>query len=388
MNRDRSCKVLEQFRDTTDTLVNPELREWKRHGGKVIGYFSSYVPEEIIAAAGILPFHVRATGSSGMEQADYCLRPVNCDYVRHCLSTALRGEQSFLDGIVSFNSCDSGRRLYDNWQHEVEIPYTYFLDVPKKVGDAQVVRYQSILTGFKRSLEEHFQVEITDQSLWESIKLHNEARHLQRKLYELRKSERPPLTGAEVLATMVAGTAMPKERYVALLKDLLDDCDSLSVPGDYSARIMLVGGGELDDPQYVEVIEGMGGLVVADSLDFGSRLCWNEVDESGDPLAALARYYLTTRVAGARTFGTGSMRLEHVKTMAREFDVDGVISLRLVSCDQWGFEQRNLSVLLKNEHLPHLQLDREYILGGTGQLKTRVQAFLETVTEAAHEHSN
>ena len=242
-----------------------------------------------------------------MEEADYCLRPVICGYARHCLAQALRGEQGFLDGIVSCNSCDAVRRLYDNWVQEAKPPYAYFLDVPKKVGEAQVERYRNILAGFKTSLEQHFGVEITEERLQEQIKIHNEARRLQRELYALRKARRPPLTGAEMLAVMIAGTAIPKERYIALLKHLLADCKEMSVPDSYSARLMLVGGAELDDPAYLDAIEEMGGLIVADSLDYGSRICWNDIGETNDSLGAIAHHYLMSQIADARTFGTSTL---------------------------------------------------------------------------------
>ncbi len=141
---------------------------------------------------------------------------------------------------------------------------------------------------------------------------------------------------------------------------------------------MLIGG-EMDDPEFVEAIESQGGLVVADSLGYGSRSIWKDVDTDGDPLTALARYQVMERPADPRIFGTTFERSDYVKKVAEEFNADGVVSVRLLQCDHWGFEQVNLSKYLKKNNLPHLALEIEYILGSVGQLKTRVQAFLESI---------
>jgi len=292
---------------------------------------------------------------------------------------ALQREYDFVDGVVWVNSCDHVRRLYDNWKRKLEIPFAHIMALPKQTREPQVEWYRDELMTFKESLEKHFGVEITDERLWEVIRLHNETRHLQRRLYELRKGESPPITGAETLAVMVAGTAMPKERYNQLLGELLDEASQWDGHADYRARLMILGG-ILDDPAYVKVIEGQGGLVVTDSLCFGSRIVWEEVDEgAGEPIAALARYYLVDRPQCPRMFGEEARRREFVRNMIREFKVDGVIGERLVFCDYWTGEQFMLGKGLKDEGIPFLKLDREYLLGGVGQLRTRVQAFLETI---------
>jgi benzoyl-CoA reductase/2-hydroxyglutaryl-CoA dehydratase subunit BcrC/BadD/HgdB len=232
---------------------------------------------------------------------------------------------------------------------------------------------------FKESLEQHFDIQITDEHLWEAIRLHNETRRLQRQLYELRKSESPPITGAETLAVMVAGSAMPREQYNQLLRELLDEISHLEGNIDYRARLMLIGG-ILDDPAYIEVIESQGGLVVTDSLCYGSRTMWRDVEEeASDPITALAQYYIADRPHCPRMFGNQQSRSTFVLDMIRDFKVDGVISERLVFCDNWTGEQFMVGEDLKEKSIPYIRLDREYVLAGIGQLRTRVQAFLETM---------
>ena len=372
-------KALQEFTEATETLVNPALRRWREQGGKVVGYFCSYVPEEIITAAGFVPFRMRATGSTGTELADAYLSSINCSFTRYCLNMGLQGEYDFIDGAVWLSTCDHVRRIYDNWKRKVKTPFVHIMSVPKKTGEPQVEWYRDEMINLKEALERHFGVEITNERLWEAIRLHNETRRLQRQLYELRKRGKPPITGAETLAVMVAGTAMPKKRYNKLLRELLDEISQSDGHADYRARLMMVGG-ILDDPAYIKVIEDQGGLVVTDSLCFGSRMMWKDVaGRASDPITALARYHIADRPHCPRVFDPELRRSEFVRDMIREFKVDGVIGERMVFCDYWTGENYMLAKDFREEGIPFLRLDREYLLSGVGQLRTRVQAFLETI---------
>ena len=131
---------------------------------------------------------------------------------------------------------------------------------------------------------------------------------------------------------------MPRQEYKELLQELLDELVQSEGSGDYRARLMIVGG-ELDDPEYVEIIEEQGGLVVTDSTCFGSRLMWTPVDEAEeDPIRALARYYVADRPSCPRMYGDQPKRISFTREMIEEFKVDGVIGERLLFCDQWVVE--------------------------------------------------
>ena len=368
MNKQWKHGVLEEFREAASRLVNPALEEWKEQGGKILGCLYHFVPEEIITAAGVLPYRMRATESHGCELSESCFTQVNCTFVRHLFDLGMGGHLNFLDGVVTVNNCDHIRRLYDNWESRIKMPYMHFVSFPKKRGPEQVEAYRKELMAFKKSLEDHFKVTITEDGMREAIRLHNQTRRLLRTLYALRKDVAPPVSGAETLAVMMAGTVMPKDRYNALLAELLEACVNTPEHRDpvyqgQGVRVMLVGG-ELDSIPLVEAIESQGGLVVTDSLGYGLRAIQKDVDETDDPLTALARYQLMERPPDPRIFGTSFQRNDNVKKTAEAFRVDGIISFRLLQCDHWGLEQLNLKKYLKKHQLPHLALENEYILGG------------------------
>jgi benzoyl-CoA reductase/2-hydroxyglutaryl-CoA dehydratase subunit BcrC/BadD/HgdB len=372
-------EAFQKFCEATAGIMNPEVEAWKQAGGKVMGYFCSTVPEELFTAAGLLPFRMRGTGSTSTELSDACFSNINCSYPRHTMNEALLGNYDFLDGLVCINSCDHVRRIYDNWITQLGTPFVKVMSLPRKVETPQIDWYCDEINLLKGQLEEHFGVEITDERLWEAIKLHNEIRELQKKVYQYRKSDAPPLSGAETLPIMVAGVSMPKERYKTLLQQFLGDLEKLEGGGGHRARLMIVGG-ELDDPEFIEVIEEQGGIVVTDSTCFGTRLMWRPVDESADdPVGALASYYIYDRPSCPRMYGDQPRRIDYIQELAKEFRVDGIIGERLIFCDQWLVEHYMTGLDLKQAEIPFLQLDREYIMGGKGQLRTRVQAFLETI---------
>ena len=373
--------ALEELTKPADTLTNPYIERWKEKGGKVIGYYCTYVPEEIIHAAGMLPYRMRATGSTNSELGDLYASHLTCTFCRHSLDQAMRGEYKFLDGLVALFSCDHIRRMFDAWRYgKIDLPHSPFylrcLSVPFKVDAPAVDWMAGELDRFKRSLEDHFQVTITNEALRQSIKTCNEKRRLLRSLYELRKKEAPPVTGAETLAIVIAGSSMPVEEFNQLLKQMLDELKGQDGFSDYRARLLLAGG-ELEDPAYIRLIEELGGLVVTDFLCFGVRDFWDLVEEDSEPIAALAKRYIQ-RVSCPRMIDH-PRRDKFLRDLVKEFKVDGVIIQRLKFCDNWGCEGTMTQWEAKKDGIPCMMLEREYLMSAVGQMRTRVQAFLETI---------
>ncbi len=379
MQTEIQSPAFQLMKEVTGSLENSVIKDWKNEGGRVVGYFCSMMPEELFMAAGLLPFRMRATGSTGTDSGDSYFTNNNCTFVRHCFSLALEGDFDFLDGVVVINSCDQIRRIYDNWLRKVDTPFIEIIALPRSSGPDQVKWFGEEFQRLKDRLEEHFKVEITPDALNEAIQLTNETRRLQRELYQLRERERPPITGAETLAVMVAGTAMPKARYNQLLRELLVELQGRELEDSYRARLMVTGG-ILDDPSWIAAIEDMGGLVVTDGTCFGGRLVQGNIDEhASDPMQALAQYYLADRPSCPRMIDTQTKRRDFTIDLARRSNCDGIIGEKMMFCDMWQVEQFMMTMDLREEEIPFLKVEREYVTSGTGQLKTRVQAFIEAM---------
>jgi len=368
--------IIEKFIQAAP-LPNSWIDNWKRDGKKVLGYFCTYIPDEIIYAADILPIRIRARQCSDTPVGDAYMSSTTCSFTRCCLEAADRKQLNFLDGIISCNSCDQIRRLYDNIRYKAPFPFHYFLSVPANVNEVTIEWYKHEVGKFKKQIEKEFKVKITDDKLGHAIQIYNESRRLLKKLYLLRQRETPHFTGTDVMNILLASVSIPKEYFNNLLSQQIEKVENNEGISDYRARIMVVGS-LLDNPQYIKIIEDLGGLVVTDSLCFGTRSFWDLVEESHSPLDALAQRYLSKISCPRMTDGHLS-RKQFILDLIKEFYVDGVIFQRMKFCPYWWGEIFMLRRELKELGVPFIDLEREYILGGIGQMKTRIQAFLEVL---------
>ena len=372
--------LIKQLKDVSETLCNKEIMEWKEYGGKVVGYLYSYIPDEILTASEILSFQIRGTGSLGTELSDTRLSSINCSFVRNCLYLALRGDMDFLDGIIAFDECDNIQCLYENWLAKAKPDFSHFVVLPKKRGVEQLKLYRKELAILIAQLEDHFGIDISDYKLREAIHIHNNTRYLQRRLVDLCKKKKPPLTGSETQAILVAGTAMSKIKYNKMLNQLLDEIGESEGEAEPKSRIMIIGE-ELDYPGLFEAIESQGVQIVAATMIMGRKHLWEHIDEDTVPLDAIASYYLNKRILCPRIYGSGDERMAWHMKMSRDFSVDGIISIRIPFCDRWGFEQEGIKQYFKNTNIPTLSLDLEYILNDSGEIQTQIQSFMTTIEE-------
>lgn len=372
--------TLEELTALSKNPFNPVVKEWKAEGKKVVGFLCTYMPEEILYAADILPVRLRAPNCSETSLADVYMSHLSCTFMRSCLQFVLEDKFTFLDGLVFTNSCDVVRRLYDNIKENrrSDFHFMHFITVPHKANEELVAWYKDEFKEFAENIEKAFEVEITDAKLSQAIDVYNETRHLLRDLYELRKSDSPPISGAETLSVVLAGNSLPKDRYNQMLRELLDELRKRKGIVKYRARLMIAGSGGCDNPDYLGLMEEMGGLIVTDSLCFGSRYFWEPVDAGGDLMLNLARSYLN-RPSCPRMVDNVGERGEFVKQMVKDFKVDGVIFQRIRHCDLWGGQLLYTKKDLKEADIPMLSLEREYMMRDVGQVRTRIQAFLETI---------
>lgn len=370
---------MEPFKEIIEQRYQ-QAKNWKEKNRKeVMGWFCIYVPEEIIAAAGMLPF--RIIGEQGeTPTANAYLYSNNCTFVKSCLEEVLQGKFDFLDGCVICNSCDHIRRLYDVWKKYIKIPYRHLLGVPGKVSPNTLLYFKGQLLQMKESLEQAFDVEITDEALRQAIRIYNTHRTLLNRFYALRQAAPSPISGHEAMEVVLAGMFIPKDVHNRLLEDLLTQLERKrdDAPRSSGLRILLMGS-ELDDPGYLKVIEDQGAEVVVDDLCFGYRYFCDLVEEEGDPIEVLSRRYLS-RLPCPRIH-PAEPRMERLKELARQYHVDGVIYETIKFCDLHAGAYPIARDHFKELDLPVLHLEREYGLAGMGQVKTRVQAFLEMLRE-------
>jgi benzoyl-CoA reductase subunit C len=352
-------------------------QEWKqKNGGKVVGWLCTYVPEEIIYAAGMLP--VRILGSHETQDVtDAYISTIYCPFCRDALAQGLKGRYSYLDGIVHARSCVHIRNTFVNWKNHVPIDFTYLMFMPAHV---QSPRAKPFLTkeyrDFKEALEVWNGKPISHDALNKAIEVYNTNRRLMKQVYELRKNVNPPITGAEAMKMVIAGQLMDKEEHNRLLRLLIEELPSRRSEREADPRLMLIGS-EMDDIEFVRLVEGLGATFVIDEHCSGTRYFWDEVSPEGDPLAAIAARYID-RIPCPPKDWPERRRLPFILKLAKEYNVQGVLLYQQKFCDPHEFDIPALQQMFKANNIPTLFLEFDVTVPW-GQFRTRVEAFLETI---------
>jgi len=366
---------LQYFEEVASELENREILAWKQAGNRVVGTVCSNMPEEVLHAGGLLPLRLRAPGLSNTSSADAQLHRINCSYTRSVLEILMRGDLSFLDGLISTNTCDHMLRLAGELADKAEFPVHYF-SMYHALGESSRQWFVLEMEKLIRYVEESFSTKIAEEDLRRSVSVYNQTRLLMMQLDELRKKDPPPVSGAEYLRIALTGMSIPREQFNDRLEALLPSLEERS-PGEAGRPRLMVVGGACDIPEFIAFIEGKGATVVADGLCFGGRHYRGEVDENAEAmLPAIADRY-AERVACPAVMDGFDHSYGILRQIIGDWSVAGVICARLKFCDHWGGQRKMLEEELRREGVPLLDLEREYKTAGSGQIATRVQAFLE-----------
>jgi benzoyl-CoA reductase/2-hydroxyglutaryl-CoA dehydratase subunit BcrC/BadD/HgdB len=358
------------------------VKEWKASGGKVLGWFNPYIPEEIIHAAGMLPFEVtRDDEPVQMQGAERYIFSNSCSKIRTCRQLQLDGKYKFLDGLVSSSMCDQDKRLYSLWEYYNKLPYLDLIYAPRKRDEEAVRLYLADLQDFRNRLSQFQLRRIPDRDLADSIRTYNRGRELMSKLYELRKRDRPPVTGAEALEVSKAAVRMPRERFNELIEQLLAEIQSTGREIKKSRRLMVIGS-DLHNTNQMAALESLDAVVVVDEMDIGIRRAWGQVDTQLPPMEALARYYVLGRPVDKHNWISDG-RLEFIGDLVGQYKVDGIVSEDVRFSTYNGWDKFDLKKQMQERGIPMLQIDLEYGHPAGAQMKIRVEAFLEMLESRA-----
>lgn len=362
-------------------------KELQAEGKKFIGYVCSFVPLEFITAAGCIPFRIRGNIREPITKGDTLLETIVCPFIRSAFDLCVKDRYDFLSGLVIPHGCDSMVRSYSVWSYSLNFPYVHFVNTPSVVKESSHEYFKEELQTYRKSLESFTGKAISDEDLGEAIRLHNENREKIRTLYDFKKSDPPLLSGPELQKILTVGASLPVAEANALFDEVREEISRrTSAPGKKGPRILL-DGPCVDHFEIPQLVEENGGHVVVDTTCMGTRDLWPLTDEGGDPVAALARRYLdklncpkTYRENKAGTFaGDAEERFGDIGARAREFAVDGAILYLYKYCDPFGFEVPARKAYYESLNIPLLCIEDTYSAGTIGQLKTRIQAFLEMI---------
>jgi benzoyl-CoA reductase/2-hydroxyglutaryl-CoA dehydratase subunit BcrC/BadD/HgdB len=372
----------EMIRLTSPFPESVTVKDWRATGRKVIGWYNPYIPEEIIHAGGMLPFEV--TGNNEpvqMQGAEAHMHSNSCSKIRTCWQLQLDGQYTFLDGYVSSHMCDQDMRLFEVWSYYKKLPYMDAIYAPRKRDEEAVKLYLTDIEDFRSRLSQCLICRIPDQHIANSIKVYNRGRELMHQLYELRKRDRPPVTGAEALEVSKAAARLPREQFNELMEQLLEEIQRTGREIKKTMRLMLIGS-DLHNTNQIANLETLDVVVVADEMDIGIRRAWGQVDTKLPPMEALARYYVLGRPVDKHNWNSDG-RLEFIGKLTEQYKVDGVISEIVRFCTYNGWDKFDLKKQMEKRGIPMLELDLEYGHPAGSQVRIRAEAFMEMLETRA-----
>lgn len=358
-----------------DLRAEETLREARRTGKRVVGYCCTQLPRELVDTDELAPYRMRAADDVSSEMADTYLGHLNCSYTRCLLEAVLDDRMGFVDAFAFTSSCDHLRRLCDNMRYLDAVGPRHIVDLPHKAHQDAVDFYVEELERLRQALRRDLDVRLDDDQIAASIRRTNKLRSLVGEIQALRCRPRPPISGAQMQRLMVELGSMPAQVALDRLEELVPALRDRELPSSHRARLLLAGS-HMDSPSFVRVLEETGGLVVADTFCAGPDQFVQPVPEVGPPLRALAEHYLT-RIDCARMLMPVSARHGRVIDAARAAHADGVVLVKMKFCDIWGVDAPLFVDSMRQAELRVLRLEREYVRGGEGQLRTRIQAFIE-----------
>jgi benzoyl-CoA reductase subunit C len=352
-----------------DLCKNPAsiLSRYRDSGVKVIGYTCSYVPEELVISAGLQPYRIPNIGANVSALAP----SFTCPFASTVLENMLRLED-FFDGFVVAHTCDPMWRLYDILKKKISKPL-FLLRVPHNTdNELSLDFFKMELTRFKKFLEENSGVNIDEHALVSSIELCNENRNLLKNVYMLNRGGEYKVDAFDRFHLVLASMWMPKPEANAQIKTLHFN-DS---KGDGKVRLHL-NGTSLYDLDLIKLIDDSGGFVASDDLCTGSRYFWSNVEEAQEPISAIAYRYLKRTPCPSQ--GPIEDRLEYINFMIKEFRVKGVITFAERFCDPILYDSVHIRDTLSKNGVATTLIDYENATQEIGRIKTRAEAFIESI---------
>mgnify|MGYP000476925053 CR=1 FL=1 len=362
-----------------------KIKEASEAGKKVVGMYCVFSPQEIAMAADAITVTLCGTKQEPIEDAEKELPRNVCPLIKSSYGFAVTGKCPyfhFSDVLLAETTCDGKKKMYELMG---KIKPMHIMNLPQTAeGEEALELWKNEMNRFKSFLEKQFNVEITDEKLKAAIKLMNRERSAMKKLHKLNAHKPAPMTGMDMmLSQWLKGFNVDKEAGIELIERVIKEVEEQMSKGIYAfdekaPRILLTGcpigsGSE----KVLKILEESGASVVALENCTGYKGLDVMVDEDIDPITALAQKYLSTPCS---CMSNNNGRLDLIERLAKEYQVDGVVDLTWQACHTYNIESFTVKNFVKEKlNLPFIQIETDYSDSDAGQIKTRVEAFIETI---------
>ena len=354
------------FEDLLQQSHNALVQQAIDEGQLALGYNCYYIPEVLLNLKGCFSSRLRAPNSSTAEIASYYMTNRNCPYVRCILERAIEGGFNYLNALFGAEGCAAMERMEEHFAllHPVQNDrfFTTIIDPPMK-GDQTSLDYYKAQLQLKvlDALHEHYGVDVSDQALREAVERHNRLCRVITAIGDFRKLENPPITGYEYHVIVLVSQVCPHDLILPYLEDMLAELET----------------------RRPEPVFPFRARVAADRYCFGGFPGREEIEiqEGETAFDAICRHYLHwNQCVRFMDGGKIDQRHQELRRLVREYRADGVIYESMKFCEFWSYEKVLASHVLQQEMgIPCCTIEKEYNLGSVGQLRTRFQAFVESL---------
>jgi benzoyl-CoA reductase/2-hydroxyglutaryl-CoA dehydratase subunit BcrC/BadD/HgdB len=367
-----------------------EIIEHKKRGGKFIGTFCIYVPEEIVLALDVIPVALCGGTALSIPYAERTFPRNICPLLKSTLGLSFSKTCAFApikDMAVGETTCDAKKKTWDILSKKVNF---HVMEVPQKKRDKDLELWRDEVVQFKERLEGLTGNKLDGEKLSEAVRLMNRKRSALARLHAFRKEALPPISGLDFLVVMQGALIDDARRYWANLEDLNAELEDRvrkghGVAGDRAKRLVVSGcPSVLGNWKLHHLLESSGAVVVCDESCTGTRYFEHlvEEDHSGidGQLRAIADRYMKIDYS---CFSPNEERITNIVKLARDYKADGVVQYILQYCHTYNVEAIAVASALKKEGLPSLKIETDYSEEDTGQLRLRIEAFLESLEKHA-----
>ena len=385
----KDLKHLIYFENLLQEANNELVKKATQDGGIALGYTCYHIPEVLLNCGNCFSVRLRAPRTGSMDIATYYMSNFLCGYSKSILERAIEGGYNFLGGVLASETCSEMNRSLEHFELLKLVDndkfFLTFLDMPFKVADHTVKYYvKQTRNKIVNKISENYGVDTSDEALLKAVEEHNEVCRLMTEIGDYRKEENPRITGYEYHVLNLVTYSCPKALILPMLRETAEELKTREPDAkkNYRAKIVVVGS-EMDDPAFTSLIEDSGALVVADRYCFGALPGREEIiiDKSKDVLEQICLHYLrTSQCPRYMSHEKIQERRDYIKHLVDEYHADGVMYEQLKFCEYWGYERALASYVMLNDYgVPTAAVDRQYTASASGQLRTRVQAFVESL---------
>ena len=385
----RDLKHMIFFENLLDNADNELVEQAKADGKLAIGYTCFHIPEVLLNVPGCFSVRLRAPRTGSIDIATYYMSNYTCEFARSLVERGIEGGFNFLDGLAGVDACSMMNRFYEHFEllkmNEKPNFFVTHTDMPYKIEDYSVRHYvKQMRIRLLDVMTKNYGVDTSDEAIRQAVAEHNEVCRIISEIGEMRKADNPVITGYEFHVLNLVSYTCPKYLILPYLRETLEELKTRKPDPKpwYRARVAVVGS-EIDDPSLTKMLEDCGAMVVVDRYCYGSTP-GREVIELNDDEPALEQicrhYMLVSECARYIADEKVQQRRDTADRLAKEYNADGIIYEQMKFCDFWGFERALVSYIMSTEMgWPVLSIDRPYNAKSSGQLRTRFQAFVESL---------